>query len=466
MMKFKSQVIGILIVLILLSYSSFVSAKRDIKLAYNSVFKTRYLTEKTYLFPTKSKVVVGYSGYNMVPILEEKKFEEREVTGFVFDSSGHAIIPFEPLRYFDKLEAVFYDKKKYPIKIIGTYPPQNIALVKLENYDRKWVTFGDSDKVEHLDEIWAYGFHRGASKILSSGIISSSNYSDLGNIEYPNYIKSDMSINPGVSTAPVFNSKNEVIGICRGNVENFGVIEPINNIKPIIEKLKSGQKITHGWMGIYISRADSFSEKEFNIDIDSEKIYVAAVFPGTPAEEAGVQKGDIIISVNNNSHTDVIGYIKYMMELPPQSEVSLKISRNSKEEEFKIKTVDKPYSLRLSPLDELHLYFGLKVICKNGKPYIENIREDSYADGTFLKAEKYIKYYLPKEEFPVQELDAKELKLDNRLHTKRITNCKMLNDYITNSLFDDILIIYIANGNFLDQGYTFVAFIQDYFPVI
>ncbi|MCK4666672.1 PDZ domain-containing protein, partial [Candidatus Dependentiae bacterium] len=307
---------------------------------------------------------------------------------------------------------------------------------------------------------------RGASKILSSGIISSTNYSDLVNIEFPNYIKSDMSINPGVSTAPVFNSKNEVIGICRGNVQNFGIIEPINNIKPIIEKLKRGEKIIHSWMGIYITKADSFSEKEFNIDIDSEKIYVAAVFPGTPAAEAGVQKGDVIISVDNNSHTDVIEYIKYVMSLPSQSEVSLKISRNSKEEELKIKTVDKPYTLRLSPLDELHLYFGLKVICKNGKPYIEKIRKDSYADGTFLKAEKYIKYYLPKDEFPVQKLDAKEIKLDNRLRTKKITNCKMLDDYITNSLFDDILILYIANGNFLDQGFTFITIIQDYFPVI
>ncbi|HDS09847.1 MAG TPA: serine protease, partial [Firmicutes bacterium] len=426
-------------------------AKRDVTVAYEAVFKTKYLTESTYLYPSKLKLVYGYSGFNFIPVLVEKKFEEREYTGFVFDSSGYAIIPYEPLRYFDKLEAEFYDKVKFPITIIGAYPPQDIALVKLENYTKKSLTFADSDKVEPLDEIWSYGFQRGASKVLASGIISSLHFADFY-IEYPDFFKTDMSINPGVEAAPVFNDDNEVIGICRWNVQNFGTVEPINHVKKIIEKLKNNEKISHPWIGLYIKGSDKLSESEYDIPSNSGDIYVAAVFDNSPGSKAGIEKGDIILSIDNQAFTERYQYIKHIISQPIGREITLKVKRKDTEKEFKILTEPKPEKIRLNPYDELLIFFGMKVECEKGKPVIVKLLEDSSAKNSNLKEGKQIKYILSKEETPVQMLDEKDKKFDNRLNLTRVKNCAEFEDYIKKNVFDDILFLYFANENLHDKG--------------
>ncbi|MDD3625918.1 MAG: S1C family serine protease [bacterium] len=461
--------VNLSLILIILSLSIIpmekIYAKRDVNLAYETTFKTKYQTDKTYFIPSRAKIVYGYSGVNLIPVLVEKKFEEREFTGFVIETNGYAIIPYEPLKYFDKLEAEFYDGVKFPITVIGSYPPQDIALVKLENYTRKAVVIGDSDKVEPLDEIWSYGFQRGASKILSSGIISSLHFSEFL-IEYPDFFKTEMSINPGVEAAPVFNENNEVIGICRWNVDNFGTVEPINHIMKIIEKLKINEPIKHSWLGIYVKSGDKLSESEYNIPANSNTLYVASIFENSPAEKAGLKKGDIIIGIDNQVFNERYLYIKYLMNQPLGKEVTLKIKRDNTESEIKMFTEVKPEIIRLRPLDELLLFFGMKVECDKGKPMIVKIFEDSYAKNTNLTEEKQIKYILPKEEIPIQKLDEKDKKFDNRLDTEKIKTCEDLEKYIRESVFDDILFLYLATENFLDKGDSFLTVLPDYFPVL
>lgn len=472
-MKSKTIIFKILLLIVTIAFflpEAF--ADRDIELAYNSVFKVKYDSSAKYYKLDDTKWIVGFSGLNIIPVLQEKKFETIEQTGFVFDRGGYAVIPYiDSFELVTEITAEFQDKSKFEIEVIGEYPPQGIIVVRLKNYNKKSLVLGDSDNLENFDEIWTMGFQADANKVLANGIISGKTYIDTMGMEYCEFLKTDMQINPGIKCAPVLNEDNQVVGVCFDNYENIGLVEPINYLKPIIQGLKSGHQIIHSWCGLWIQEPDDLSEDEFGIKINEDLVYIASVFKGSPAETAGLKQGDIILSINDQNFSNLKDTIKFSLSQPVGTQIKFKIKRkiktdNFEEKEFIVTTIKKPYKLRLNPLDELLFYFGMKIVEKDDMPYIDHILKDSPAIKSNLKEGKCIKYILPINRIPKKAIGEEDKEFPNRVKLKRIRTIKTLEDHIINSVFDNAAVYYIGTANFLDQSELFVYYLLPYLSVI
>lgn len=246
------------------------------------------------------------------------------------------------------------DGKEYPAKVLARDLNNDIAIMKVEGNDFPALTLGDSDAVRVGETALAIGNSLGEfANSVSRGIISGlrrnvSAGSGFGDTErLTNIIQTDAAINLGNSGGPLFNIVGEVVGVnvamARG-AENIGFALPINQVKRIVEQVRTTGKITVPYIGVRYIILDKEIQKQNNLDfgygvllLRGQNITDFAVIPGSPADKAGLMENDIILEINgekideNNSLADVI--VKHNIG----DEINLKVWHKGEMKEVKVK---------------------------------------------------------------------------------------------------------------------------------
>ncbi len=208
------------------------------------------------------------------------------------------------------------DRKEYVAKIIGRDPASDLALLKIEAKNLPFVTFGDSTRTRVGDWVVAIGNPFGLGGTVTAGIVSALHRSIGINGPYDRYIQTDASINQGNSGGPMFDLQGNVIGIntaifspTGGNV-GIGFAIPAEEAKPIIDQLRSGNKIKRGYLGVGIQPMTEDIASGLGLPKDRGEI-VARVEPGEAAARAGIRQGDVIVTVNGQevSPDNTLSYI-------------------------------------------------------------------------------------------------------------------------------------------------------------
>ena len=195
------------------------------------------------------------------------------------------------------------DRREFEAKLIGRDPGTDIALLKIQPDNLTALTFGNSDLLEVGDFAVAIGNPFGLGQTVTSGIISALGRTGLNLEGYEDFIQTDASINPGNSGGALVNLKGELIGIntaiigpSGGNV-GIGFAVPSNMARAVMEQLKGFGEVRRGQLGVVI--------QDLTLDLaaalganTSQGAVITQVGAGTPAEQAGLQAGDVIISVN------------------------------------------------------------------------------------------------------------------------------------------------------------------------
>jgi serine protease Do len=232
-------------------------------------------------------------------------------SGFVIHPDGYIVTNHHVVEGASKIMVSLRDEKKPKLaKIVGSDSKTDLALLKLEDkgvYDA--VSLGDSDLISPGDWVIAIGnpFRLGHTATL--GIISAVSRKLPGGKPYDDFIQTDASINPGNSGGPLFNAQGQVIGVntaiySRGGLLGgggsigIGFAIPINIVKTIISQLKEKGKVTRGWLGVLIQPVSEDIASALNL-AKAEGSLVAEVVKGSPAETAGIKRGDVIITYNN-----------------------------------------------------------------------------------------------------------------------------------------------------------------------
>ena len=243
-----------------------------------------------------------------------KDFRQQSLgTGVIIDKEGFILTNNHVVEMADEIKVKLADEREYLAKIIGRDQKTDLALIKIDS-DKPLspLPLGDSDKLEVGEWVVAIGNPFGLGNTVTAGIVSAK-YRQIGQSSYDNYIQTDASINPGNSGGPLLNTAGEVVGIntaifsqSGGNI-GIGFAVPINMAKDLIPQLKKG-KVVRGWLGVMIQKITP--ELKQKLDLKDEKgALVADLTPGGPAEKAGIQRGDVIVSFNGKE-------IKEMNELP------------------------------------------------------------------------------------------------------------------------------------------------------
>lgn len=223
------------------------------------------------------------------------------------------------------------DKKKYTAKLIGRDKKSDLAIIKIEKDNLNAVTFYNSDKVRVGDVVFALGNPFGLHETITQGIVSAIGRTSVGIVEYENFIQTDASINPGNSGGALINSAGNLIGInsailskSGGNV-GIGFAIPSNMVTTIAAQLIENGKYTRAYLGVAIS---DVSESMSNFYNNSYGALITGIEKDTPAERAGLKRGDLIVAINNTQIKSASELKNKVGSFPPNTQVIIKYLRD------------------------------------------------------------------------------------------------------------------------------------------
>jgi serine protease Do len=243
-----------------------------------------------------------------------KDFRQRSLgSGFIIDKDGFILTNNHVVEKTDEIKVRLADDREFTAKIVGRDPKTDLALIRIQP-DRPLtpLTLGDSDKLEVGDWVVAIGNPFSLGHTVTSGIVSAK-YRQIGAGSYENFIQTDASINPGNSGGPLLNTAGEVIGINTaifsqsGGSIGIGFAIPVNMAKDLLPQLKNG-KVVRGWLGVMIQKITPDLKSKLKLS-DEIGALVADITAEGPADKAGIERGDVIVSFDGKE-------IKQMHDLP------------------------------------------------------------------------------------------------------------------------------------------------------
>ncbi|MCS6972232.1 MAG: trypsin-like peptidase domain-containing protein [Turneriella sp.] len=287
-----------------------------------------------------------------IPEGQQKQKRTGLGSGFIISPDGYAVTNHHVVQKVDKITVKLTNGKEYQAKLVGSDPYSDIALIKIEGAKGlKTAYLGDSDKIEVGDVALAIGNPFGLQSTLTMGIISSKGQ-DVNSADGVSRIQTDASINPGNSGGPLLNIRGEVIGINQmiysqsGGSIGIGFAIPINHAKHVIEKLKKGQKIRQGYIGVSID-PDVTDEKLELLGVAGKTgLIVAQVVIGSPAFKAGIVANDFITHVDGKP-ADKFSVLKSaVLQKGVGGTIELRIIRQGKEMNVKVTIAEAPQQNR------------------------------------------------------------------------------------------------------------------------
>lgn len=240
------------------------------------------------------------------------------------------------------------DKREFQGRVVGTDPKTDIAVLKIEASNLFPITIGDSAKAEVGDTVLAIGDPFGVGETVTKGIISATGRGNLGIEDYEDFIQTDAPINPGNSGGALINDRGELIGINTaiithgsGGNQGIGFAVPSNLARTVMEEILKNGKVTRAYLGIFPQDVTPAIAKAFG-EKDPNGVLVSDVSPNSPAEAAGLQRGDIILEVNGKPMTDSNQLRMTISMMQPGSEAKLKVVHGGSQRELTIKLRELP----------------------------------------------------------------------------------------------------------------------------
>jgi Do/DeqQ family serine protease len=259
-----------------------------------------------------------FFGEEMPRSIPREERQQGQGSGFIIDASGVILTNAHVVDEADRVTVILKDGRTFEGEVRGTDEVSDLAVIKInaKANDLPVVALGDSSQVEVGDWAIAVGNPLGLDNTVTLGIVSTLGRSSA-QVGIPDkridFIQTDAAINPGNSGGPLLNGQGEVIGIntaIRPGAEGIGFAIPINQAKSIQERLIRGEKVAHPFIGIQMTTLTPDLVREANRDPNSmfllpevNGVVVTRVLPSTPAEEAGLRRGDVIVEVDGQKIT-------------------------------------------------------------------------------------------------------------------------------------------------------------------
>lgn len=275
-------------------------------------------------------------------------------SGVIIDDEGYILTNNHVVEGMDDITVSTHDGSEYEAEIIGTDKISDLALIRAKSMkDFKVARIGDSDLLAVGDWVMAIGNPFGYGHTLTVGIVSALGRTlSGGDRDYSDLIQTDASINPGNSGGPLFNIQGELVGIATAiaaRVEQsagIGFAIPINLAHQLVPQLKEKGSVTRGWLGVYIQEITKSLAESLGLG-STKGAMVSSVEQGSPAEEAGIQREDVIVKVDGTPIDSTRSLQRVVAFTEVGKRVAVEVIRNGKR-----KTLEVTIGKRLDSADE------------------------------------------------------------------------------------------------------------------
>ena len=254
-------------------------------------------------------------------------------TGVIASTDGLVVTNNHVIAGADEVKVVLYDGREVMGTVVGADPATDLAVLRIEATDLVAADFGDSDESEVGDWVIALGSPFGLSQTVTAGIVSALGREGVGLARFENYIQTDAAINPGNSGGPLANIHGEVVGIntaissAAGGNDGIGFAIPSRMVGRIVNDLVDDGTVQRGWLGVNIQPLDPELAATFGHDARSG-VLVAGVVEGTPASDAGLRPGDIILDIDGRRTDTPAGLARRIADFAPDTEVTIELLRD------------------------------------------------------------------------------------------------------------------------------------------
>ncbi len=222
-------------------------------------------------------------------------------SGFIVDPDGFIVTNNHVIEGAEEITVILQDGTRYTATLKGQDAKTDLALLKIEPSEKlPYARFGDSDKAKVGDWVVAVGNPFGLGGSVTAGIISARGR-DIQSGPYDDYLQIDAPINRGNSGGPLFDASGKVVGVntaifspSGGNV-GIGFAIPAALAEPVIAELMSDGRVARGWLGVHIQSIDEALAESMDLE-EKEGALVSSVEPDSPADRAGFEVGDVILT--------------------------------------------------------------------------------------------------------------------------------------------------------------------------
>lgn len=266
-----------------------------------------------------------------------RRWKEQSLgSGVIVSPDGYIVTNNHVIEHSDDIKVTLFDKRTFKARVIGADPKSDIAIIKIDSKGLPTLPFGDSNNLQVGEFVLAIGNPFGLNHTVTMGIISAVGRANVGIADYEDFIQTDAAINPGNSGGPLVNIKGELIGINTaifsktGGFQGIGFSVPSNMVKFIMNQLINEGKVTRGWLGVTIQDLTPELAQKFGIGIQ-KGVLVSDITKNSPAQRAGILRGDIILEFDGKEVSDVATLKNMVAQSKIGSSVSIKVLRQNKE---------------------------------------------------------------------------------------------------------------------------------------
>jgi Do/DeqQ family serine protease len=266
-------------------------------------------------------------------------------SGVIIDKRGLVLTNFHVVKGADEILIRLSDKREYRGQILGTDPKTDLAVVKFQpDHEITVASLGNSDALRVGEWAIAIGNPFGLDQTVTVGVISATGRSDVGIATYENFIQTDASINPGNSGGPLVNLKGQVIGVNTAIVaagQGIGFAIPINMVKRVVDQLVDKGKVVRGWLGVALQPLSPDLAQSLGL-AGTNGAVVGSTITGSPAAQAGLQQGDVIVAYDNTPVDDYRHVQRLVAETRVGKSVTLQIVRKKQKMDLAVTIAEVP----------------------------------------------------------------------------------------------------------------------------
>jgi Do/DeqQ family serine protease len=322
-----------------------------------------------------------FSGFGFNPFFEEffkdffdPRFERRRKytslgSGVIIDGKkGLILTNAHVIQKTGTIKVVLEDEREFEAQIVGADPDSDLAVLKIDSeQDLPAIKMGNSEDLMIGETVIAIGNPFGFSHTVTTGVISAIDRSIRAEDRvYHDFIQIDASINPGNSGGPLLNINGDLVGIntaIYAKAQGIGFAIPIGKARKIISDLIQYGEVIQAWIGITVQNIDEKLARYLKVPA-KKGVIVTSVEPESPAQKAGVQESDIILSIDSKKIASVGDYQSVAKSLAAGNKLKAKFWRNGKKKTVTVKTKVFPIDLA----DDLaYRILGIRVEDLSGK---------------------------------------------------------------------------------------------------